>query len=159
MVEAGNHAIDIELRRHRHGIRVRIHTMPEVEAFFEQWSSGLQERPSVGRLWKPIPDETLNLWTFGMGNMGPSTHRPYSLVHSGLGFFIEGGYPNLSFLRLVGVSNPDGRSLIVEAVMGRSEITQLGQRLSEACNMFYGEYLQPVNVRAVVSVFTLPNAA
>lgn len=158
MIEAGvsDQAINIELRRHKDGIKVTVKVFPEVEAFFEKWSGGLQEQPGYGRLWR-FGDGAL--WTLGAANINPSAMRPYSLAHGGAGFYLDNGYVNISFLRLVGVSMPEGRSIIVETVMGRGEIAQLAQRLSEACNLFYGEYLQPVNVRAVVSVFSLPNAA
>lgn len=156
MVEAGNDAIDIEIRRHRYGIKLKVKVLPEVESFFEQWGGGLQERPTHGRLWSQEP---LTLWAFGLQNIGPSVTRPYSLLHSGSTLTIENGHPNISFLRLVGASAPEGREIIIEAVMGRSEIVQLAQRISDACNMFYSEYLQDVHMRAVVSVFRLPTAA
>lgn len=158
MIEAGTDKIDIWVSRHKNGIKLKIQTIPEVEAFFQHWSGRLQERPSYGRLWKPVDENPLTLWSFGM-NFSPSATRPYSLIHSGLGFFTEHNYPNISFLRLVGVSQPDGCSLIVETVMGRGEIAALAQRISEACNLFYGEYLQQINMRAVVLVQQLPSAA
>ena len=159
MIEVGNDAITIGMRSHKHGIKLHIQTLPEVEAFFEQWSGGVQERPAHGRLWKPArTGDTLTVWAFGMP-LTPSSMRPYSLLHTGAGFLTENSHPNISFLRLVGISNSDGVEFVMEALIGRGEIAQLGARLSDACNMFYSEYLQPVNIRAVVSVFQLPAAA
>lgn len=161
MFEAGtsNDAIDIRICRHRDGIKLNIRTWPDVEAFFQHWSGGLQERPAHGRLWRPVAaDGLLNMWSMGVA-ITPSALRPYSLIHSGLGFTVDTGYPNISFLRLVGVSEPNGRDVVVEALVGRGEIPALAQRLSEASQMFYNEYLQQVNMRAVVSVMALPTAA
>lgn len=166
MVEAGtsNDAVDVRIRRHQNGIKLNIRVWPEVEAFFQHWSGGIQESPTHGRLWKPCggddPDRVrpLALWAFGM-NIASSAVRPYSLVHSGSGFYVDHGYPNISFLRLVGSSAPEGRDLLVETLIGRGEIPQLAQRISEASQLFYNEYLQQVNMRAVVSVYQLPSAA
>ena len=160
MFEAGttqSDAIDITLRRHRDGIRLSVKTTPDVEEFFQKWSGGLTERPAHGRLWRAPDGRQLDLWAMGAVNIGPNTSRPWSLLHSGLGFYTEHGYPNISFLRLVGVSA--GRDLVVETLIGRGEIAMLGQRLSDACNMFYTEYIQSVNIRSVVNVYQLPISA
>lgn len=162
MFEAGttqSDAIDIILRRHKDGIRLTVHTTREVEEFFQRWSGGLLERPQHGRLWKSGDDSPLDLWAFGLSNIGPSPSRPWTLLHSGLGFYTDQNYPNISFLRMAGVSEPTGRDLIIEALIGRGEIITLGQRLSDACNMFYNEYIQSVNIRAVVNVYQLPTTA
>src|SRR3990167_1666790 len=119
----------------------------------------MQERPAHGRLWKPTSaGDALTVWAFEMP-LTPSSMRPYSLLHTGAGFQTEQGHQNISFLRLVGVSRSDGVEFVMEALIGRGEIAQLGTRLGDACNMFYGEYLQPVNIKAVVSVLQLPAAA
>lgn len=68
-------------------------------------------------------------------------------------------HPNISFLRLVGITAPNSQEIIVETVMGKSELVPLGQRLTDACNSFYSEYLQDVNIRGVVTVFRLPASA
>ena len=159
MFEAGttqSDAIDIILRRHRDGIKLTIKTIPEVEEFFRRWSGEMTERPQHGRLWRSDDDRPIDLWTLGMANIGPNASRPWTLLHSGLGFYADHDYPNISFLRMIGVSEPNGRSIVIEALVGRGEIATLGQRLSDACNMFYTEYIQSVNIRAVVNVYQLP---
>ena len=162
MIEAGttgSDAIDIIIGRHRNGIKLLVKVWPEVEAFFQKWSAGLVERPTAGRLWTPLhPDQPISLWALNIANLAPNAARPYSLLHTGSGLSVD-HYPNISFLRLQGASQPEGRGIIVEAVMGRSEIPPLAQRISDACNMFYAEYLQDITMRAVVTVYRLPNAA
>ena len=162
MFEAGttqSDAIDIILRRHRDGIKLTIKTIPEVEEFFRRWSGGMTERPQHGRLWRSGDDRPMDLWALGITNLSPNASRPWTLLHSGLGFYTDHSYPNISFLRMVGVSGPEGRDIIIEALVGRGEIATLGQRLSDACNMFYTEYIQSVNIRAVVNVYQLPTTA
>ena len=159
MFEAGNDAIDVLIRRHKHGLKLRIQAQDEVEAFFQQWSGGLQERPAHGRLWRSSegPDTALSLWACGAQEMNPSASKPYSLLHSGAGFYVgERSYPNISFLRLCGISKNDGVGIIIEAVIGNSEVGPLVQRISEACQLFYDEYLRQINMRAIVSVVMLP---
>lgn len=157
-VRAENDSIIVGIRRHRDGIKLNIQVLPEVEAFFEKWSGGLQERPAHGRLWKATTSP-LVLWGTGALNIAPSPMKPYSLIHSGCGFHTDHGYMNISFLRIVGASRIEGVDVVVETVLGRGEISQLAQGFSEACNLFYSEYLQQVNMRAVVSVLQLPAAA
>lgn len=162
MVEAGipNHAIEVRLRRAPKGVRVTTLLWPEVEAFFEQWSGGLQDRPSAGRLWHPInPGEVITLWSLGLSQFQPGPSKPFSLLHSGCGLVTDNNFPNISFLRLVGASRPEGASVVVECVMSQTELKQVGQRISEACHWFYSEYIQPVNLRAYVGVDRLPTAA
>lgn len=161
MVEAGtsNNAIEIGLRRAQGGIKITVKVWPEVEAFFERWSGGLYEKPSHGRLWKPLKDSELTpLWSLGISTLAPGPTRPFSLLHTGCGLITDAGHPNISFLRMVGASRAE-QSFLIEAVISRGELTQMGQRLSEASHMFYQEYLQPVNIRAFVGVDRLPNAA
>lgn len=155
MIEAGtsdSDAIAITLGRHRDGIKVHVKTWPDVEVFFSKWSGGVQERPAHGRLWKPVGDSELRLWALALHNVNPTPMRPYSLVHSGAGFVVGDGYANISFLRLIGISEPEGRSFVMETVLGKSEVASMAQRLSDACNLYYGEYLQDITMRAVVSV-------
>ena len=179
MEEAGssNNAIEFTFRLHKHGVKIRTKVWPEVEEFFQHWSGGLHVRPESGRLWSPVPMSDPNfpaemrlvsgppivLWAMGPQNLGPNSQRPFTLLHSGIGFTEPNhGWPNISFLRLVGASQPEGREVIVEAVMGRGELARTAQQLSEASNLFYAEYLQPVNYRAYVGVervITVPSAA
>ena len=162
MVEVGNSndPVELVLRRHKHGIRIDISAKPEVENFFRHWSGEYAERPQHGRLWRAPDNAPITIWSLGNHqNLAPSPTRPYSLVHGGAGLYTEHGYPNISFLRLVGVSEPGGRTIIVETVLGRGEIAVAAQRMIEAINLFYSEYLQDVHVRAVVSLFNLPASA
>ena len=160
MIEAGtnNDAIDIRISRHRHdGITLNVRVWPEVEAFFEHWAGGMQERPNAGRLWRSRDGSPVTLWSLGVQSLNPSATRPYTLLHGGSGFSAgDHGYVNISFIRLVGASRPEGVDVIVESLVGRGEISNLAQRISEACNLFYSEYLQQVNMRAVVSVMSMP---
>lgn len=150
---SSNNAIEFNLRLHKHGVRIQTKVWPEVEEFFQHWSGGMQARPEAGRLWKPIGPQPITLWSLNIPNLAPNAQRPFTLIHTGIGFVEPGhGWPNISFIRLVGASQPDGVSVIVEAVMGRAELARVAQQLSDAANMFYAEYLQPVNYRAYVGV-------
>lgn len=160
MVEGttSNNAIEVGLRRHQHGLLINVKVWPEIEAFFERWSGGMQERPTHGRNWKATGEEPLVLWMAGgLPQFAPNPARQYSLAHSGVGLADTGhGYPNISFLRLVGASRPEGRSFLMDMVISRGEMTATLQRLIDASNQFYSEFLQPVNLRGVVGIYALP---
>lgn len=61
---------------------------------------------------------------------------------------------NLSFLRLVGISEGGGVSFAIRGVYERASIDHLGAQVEAACNRFYREYLKPY--RLIVTVSTMP---
>lgn len=150
-----NNAIEFYLRRHKYGVKLHVRVWPAVEEFFERWSGGATEQPGHGRTWRIIKDP-IYLWAMGTSQMAPSNVRPYSLYHAGAGFFTESNHPNISWVRLVGASRPEGREIIFEVVIGKGELVTVAQRMTEACNMFYTEYLQPVNIKGFVGIHNLP---
>lgn len=160
-VTGRSEAIDIKLGRHRLGVRVYVRVLGEVEEFFRHWGADISEPPAYGRLWRPLPntpdgpDRELRVWNFEGGRSGvDGESRRYSLVHTGAGFYTDGGNVNLSLIRLVGAS--EGRSFIVEAVHSTEELDKIAQRLAVAGEQFYSGYIQPKNVRVFVGVHNLP---
>ena len=157
MIELSTDAVDIRVKRQRAGIGLIVKVQPEVEAFFEHWSGGQNDKPAHGRLWT-ISDGPLLVWSTGALQLGPGSMRPYTLVHAGAGPYVD-NFPNISFLRLVGASQPEGRKIIINVPVGRTELATWLQRAGDACNQFHSEYLLDVNMRAVVSLFRMPTAA
>jgi hypothetical protein len=123
---------------------------PEVEAFFRQWGGGVEELPVHGRLWKPVnEDDQLKLWSLET-TLSEATN--YNVHRTGTVLLddLNGYGVNLSFIRLVGASNEDGRSFIVESVMSDSEISRLSQRIHKAGEQFVMSYIQPVDIMCYV---------
>jgi len=51
---------------------------------------------------------------------------------------------NLSFLRLVGISEPEGVSFLIKSVHSRSGLKKLVDLIQTAQNMFYQDYIKTV---------------
>lgn len=63
---------------------------------------------------------------------------------------------NISFLRLVGVSDGPGVSFTVRGVYSREAINRLGERIKQATNRFYREFLKPYKLIVTVSTMPIP---
>jgi hypothetical protein len=150
-ITTSDRAVSCFLRRCKEGIRVKVKVIPEIEDFFKQWGGEIQQAPAYGRSWLPIPgnDAPLRLWNF---EQRLEDRSDYSLIHSGLPLVVERDAVNVSFLRLVGASEGEGREFIIQSVMGRSELERIASRIVRAGEHFYINYIQPVNLHAYVAV-------
>lgn len=63
---------------------------------------------------------------------------------------------NLSFLRLVGISEVGGVSFCVKGVYQREGIDKLAERIEQASTRFYREFLKPYKVIVTTSVMAIP---
>ena len=151
-----NRVINVFLRSHADGVKVSVKVAPHVEAFFQKWGGGGQERPTAGRLWKPIPARSADdppslpimVWSFiGLNR----DNERYTLGLSG-GPLIVDDVINLSCLRLVGASGDAGVDFICDMVISKTELKRIADRFLAASEQFYGEYLQSVGMRISLSV-------
>jgi hypothetical protein len=58
---------------------------------------------------------------------------------------------NISFLRLVGVSSPNGVSFLYENVVSRSGLDQMAERIRVATGTFYDQYVKPTGAHIMVT--------
>jgi hypothetical protein len=140
--------IDLHLMRHKDGIKIGVHTAPEVEAFFEDASGGGKEGPTHGRLWKSIDGKPLELWTFDIKQPDEFIETSNLSLHHTGGPLTSNGIVNISFLRLVGASK--GTEFLCDMVLGRSELEVIGKRLERAVERFCTEYIQKVHFNIYV---------
>ena len=153
MIEHSEKAIDVHLGRHTKGIYVKVKVFPEVEEFFKQWGGGVKMPPMHHRLWKTVNqnDGPLELWSFEK-RLTQSSEK-YDIISTGAGLISEStGYPNLSFIRLVGASEGEGREFIIESVISNPELESLSNRIGKAAERFYLEYIHPIHMRVYVGV-------
>ena len=150
---AGVKVIDIILRRHKLGIKVKVKIAPEIEEFFKQWGGGVQEAPRFGRLWKHKSNDKLLVWSFD-ANLQRDEEASYSIVHTGGPLRTDVGTVNISFLRLVGAV--EGTSFIYDAVVSKQELEKLATRIRKAAESFYTDYIQQVNMNIFVGIRELP---
>jgi hypothetical protein len=144
-------AINLRLHRHKHGVLVKIRVVPEIEDFFRQWGGGAKTYVTHGRLWRPL-DPTKEALTFWAFEQQLSQQGMQYDIYS-LGATLEShGLQNISFLRLIGASEPNGREFVVEMPISTQEMYELADRLIKMTERFYLEYIRPVSLNAFVGI-------
>lgn len=127
----------INVRRVPRGLRMSIKVHPSVEAAIKALGDGKQIRANThGRLWKDAP----LAWT--LTDAEAARGQDYGLERLGWSLLDE-GYLNLSFLRLVGVS--EGVTFDVEGVYSQEFITDLVRRVQQGMKSLYLSLIRPVN--------------
>jgi hypothetical protein len=135
-----------------------VRVLPEIEEFFRQWGGGIQESPMHGRVWKSSKTgEPIRLWSFET-RLPSIDGADYNIIHTGTPLVNEMGQVNLSFLRLVGASNPDGQRFIIEQVISNKELTRMGERISRASEAFYLDFIRPVKLNVFVGMMDMTRA-
>lgn len=160
LINNGETVIQVALRRCKDGVRVHVKVVPDVEDFFRHWGGGQQDNIiNFGRTWLPYNSDTgravsdgsraLNIWSFGQTK--PMDKESRSLWHPGRPLTHD-GLVNISFLRIVGISAPEGLSFVSDELMSRSELEIVTSKVERSLAWFYREYINPVNMS--VNVFT-----
>lgn len=148
----GDPVITIHLARRRDGLKLTVRTDEEVEEFFRHWGGGAQRGVAgLGRSWRTLGDGNLPLRAYELPkNFGEQRDPSYTLANLGTELMANGSV-NISFLRLVGISKPEGISFTVDSVVSLSGLENIGNRINTACGRFYGEYIKPAEIDVVVS--------
>lgn len=165
--------IETFLRRTKDGVRVNIKADPEVEDYIRNLSSGIVEGVRVfGRDWiqppqpptasvpmlnsdgsvtqgPPIQAEHLRVYTFPWGENQDELIHPcsFNLSFAGRPLRLPNGRANLNFLRLVGISRPEGVTFIWNALLSLTELERLHDQVSRGQDRFYNEYLRPADMK------------
>jgi hypothetical protein len=167
VAKSGETRIQTSLSRSSDGLKVTIWAQPQVEDFLRSLGTGsVIDVQTLGRYWAPAGRE-LFVYSLSkeLGGLDVNGKFSYYLDHPGTaissipeeGYSLTrggGGALNLSFLRLVGISESGGVSFTVKGVYTRSMITQLGSQIEQATQKFYREFLKPYKL--VISVSTMP---
>lgn len=154
LTKDGNEAINIFIKRTEDGVSLTVKAEPRVEEFFKKWGGGVRLTPEHGRLWRRPKNDTANpihVWSYATrrSDYGDDGEQ-YTVDMAGKELVTEHGLVNLSFLRLVGVT--EGTTINFDMVLSKQELVRISQRLLRAADMFYQEWIQVVGMRIRVSV-------
>lgn len=162
LMKKGETCIQVSVRRSIKGITLSIKTHPSVEALFKSWGDGSHQdvRNYTRGGWDPVGGSVLNIYNL--------RQDPGDLIaDDGLHFRINApGGPlmivspstgqettlNMSFLRLVGISEGVGVSFGVKGVYTIDAIRSLVERIRHASRRIYIAYMRPVDIG--LQVFT-----
>ena len=171
IVKGGESVIRISLVRSAKGLLVNVKAHPAVEEFFRanavhvgQTTPTTLQTNAIGRHWLPgkkadgeaglaaydrvvaLPVllggdsvDIANVDRLGQPLLEPHAHGSGRRSHS----------INLSLLRLVGVSDPEGVTFYVRGVHSIDLVREMKVKLGEGVKAFYASYLKPVQMSVV----------
>lgn len=155
--KGGETKLSFELTRSAQGLTLRVRAIPEVEEFMRSISAGeFADVRKFGRHWLPKDaSKTLSVYLPNPAEvLAPrsiSRSLAYRLDRMGLPLSAQESHhgsvvsmTNLSFLRLVGISDPDGVTFSVPGVYTWEQVNALTKELSDGLKHFYVEYLNPL---------------
>jgi hypothetical protein len=164
----GEDVIHTHLKRTTQGLLVTIKTHPNVEKFMQRLSgNNVMPVQSMGRNWLTewtdpatgekhmINPEPLRAYQFftsiepfrtndGMWVNIDRLGHPLSEVTSESRSGMAEEQLNLSFLRLVGTSNPDGVKFLLRSVHSTGALRKLRDSIQNAQNIFYNDYIRTI---------------
>lgn len=163
LVKKGEIPIHVGLVRSMRGLTVNIRVLPPVEEFFRNAGSGETVDVKVmGRMWQSFPKDATPLRIYSSDAPLPNIN----LDDGGVCTFNRFGTPivesiatvgggrskqtNLGFLRLVGISEPDGISFLVKGVHTTEALREMKDRIGEGTRRFYHSYLKTVKMDVMV---------
>jgi hypothetical protein len=161
VIKSGETIFQALFSRSKHGITMRAKVHPSVEDFFSTLAhQGTEDPRGYGRYWIPMEGQKFSCWMFSPSadTIQEMERKGYSLTMLGQPFALGGGEQqygrdliNLSFIRLVGISQEDGQTLSIKETCTADELTRLAERVQQAARLFYVDFLRPKNINIVVA--------
>lgn len=161
-MEVNSEKCFVELMRVSGGILVHARMTPELEEFFKNLGSGETHPPEAyngfGSVkWRPGAGKPLEIWAINNENaealsMGQkfrldTVNQPLE-VDASLGYVSN---VNLSFLRMKGISSPEGIKFVVAGgVVSKSGLYDLRDKIVRHVKFLYAEFIRPTKAVGIV---------
>lgn len=150
MLNGGDKSISTRIARTARGLEVRVILHPDVEECFKQLSNGdISSVALFGRKWlSPQPLEVYDIppTMTGAGVIGGTTG--YRLDIPGRELIINDPsglrLVNMSFIRLVGASGPEGQSFYIPGNWDKDDVIWLGQTIVAAGEAISNKWIYPI---------------
>lgn len=162
-IDSGRIVNDIGLRNGSFGLTVTVRAAAGVEEYIKSMGSGeTQDVKTIGRYWVPMKkDEVLQAYHLG-GPMGmvqgkngyfrldkvANVLQEKQIVSQMTGAVKE--VMNLSFLRLVGISEQEGVTFGVKGVYSEEAIYSIQKHTKDALHDFYQTYMKPMSLSVMM---------
>lgn len=132
-------------------VQMTVWVAKEVEEFFKTKAAGLKiDVNAVGRGWKS--EEGLKAYdVYQYSNVQSSVYELTSLgkdLKAQKDF--RDGLVNLSWLRLAGISRPEGITFKIKGIYSPSKIIEMSEVLRDAFKDFYEDHLMDVSVEQII---------
>lgn len=150
VIKQGELCVQVLISRTSLGLQLTARAHPSIEAMFRTDAKFPIER--AGKSWLHIGDKPLEFYSGSLSDTltvdGPDGFR---LDLLGRNFDpVNDAMTNLSFLRLVGISNPEGVTFGVKGVFSLAATKELRDRIGASTKRFYAEFLKPVDFEATL---------
>lgn len=165
VVKGGEVCIDFGLERSSKGLTAIIKTHTRVEEFMRGLSSGgeLIQVGSANRYWLPFKEtEPLTAYSINtkLEGYGGAADADYHLDRLGAPLIeVNPDYRkeriNLSFLRLVGVSEGMGVTFSIRGVYSKDMVNKMLDSIGIGLRKFYIDFIRPMNVNVQISLQSL----
>ena len=139
------------------GLSITVKVHPGIEEFAKALGNGdKRDVKSYGRHWAQI-DQPLFIYDHDPGLVKLETLKAEDGTQFHIGFpggpmYIEGSaILNVSFLRLVGISEGAGVTFGVAGVYTLDSMRTFRDKISSACRKYYEHFLRPVSLAVTVS--------
>ena len=150
IVKSGERRISITLHRTHLGLTITAKVHAEIEEFLRSLGKGASvDVNAYGRTWTSL-EKGKPLLAYDMHTKLPPS-PVYDLAYLGNALILDSGQVNLSFLRLVGISEGAGVSFGVKQVYAQQGIDELKEGFIKAGVRFYQDYMKPIHATVVVS--------
>ena len=165
VIKRGETSLTVSLVRSGGGLTVSVKAHPAVEAFMRGLGSGeATDVRAAGPYWRPVGRDGLpalqiyvmnepipNLTLDSQNLCGVSRPGQPMLEHHTDGNGRQRSNINLSFLRLVGISEGAGVTFAVRGVHTYEALTKMREQIGEAYKLFYRTYMKPIKMDVIVS--------
>lgn len=153
VLKRGETVTRVRFQRSPVGLKITCWAHPAVEDLMRSWGTGeIQAVTAHGRNWEPLRDPLKGVYHLGTNpGVCPYDGGHYRLDRVGQPLIDPDGCVNLSFVRLIGVSEGEGVSFSLKGVHTLEAIRDMGERIKLASRRLYINYMKPVDLTVTVS--------
>jgi hypothetical protein len=158
-ISKGETLVRLDLKRGPKGLTVRTKAHPSLEEMFKAFANGQTVAPNThGRTWAPAVDgaKLPSAYDISMIPGANANMRSplgfFSLLHLGGELFTPANaLVNLSFLRLIGISEGDGVAFAVRGVWSLEGVRSMGNMMNAGIKRLYDDFIKPIDVVIVTT--------
>ena len=161
IIKRGETVTQVILHRSMKGVSLQVKAHPAIEEFARALGDGeAQDIKIYGRHWHAIGDKPLRIYNNDLKVFKCESLTTDDPGNAKIGFrydqpgqpLIDGnGFLNISFLRLVGVSEGGGVTFGISGVYTLDSLKRIRDSISSACRKFYVHYMRPVDLSVTIS--------
>lgn len=140
---------EISFSRGRGGLEVAVKTVPQIEAFMKSLGEDHGPMTAYGKNWHSLNGK--EIFIHGMTKVDfPSPNYAINRVAEPLESPKDGRI-NLSFLRMVGISEPQGVRFGVTGPFSKPYIRELSKKIAESTRALINDFIVPIHINLRLS--------